>query len=323
MATSVPASLETLDGRRVRQVTVIVVGAGIAGLACARELVDAGVRSRVLERGRVVGGRLASIAPRRPVRRHRRGVRHRGRPGVRRPAADAGGSTGWPGRGPTPSGVRPRAAPHRRARCAGRPRAACAAWPRTWPGELDVTLEHRGHRRCPTAPTRWCWPCPARRRCGSRDAARRRRAQAWSPVLAAVLTYPERRLARLPRRLRQRPSGAGHGLRRRRPARRPRAGAGRPLHRRVRPAPAGDPAPPPATWPRRSASCSACATGRRGAGAPLDLRPAVAGRRRSSPGTGDVYLAGDAFGRPRVQTAWLSGRAVARAILARRQSTER
>jgi predicted NAD/FAD-dependent oxidoreductase len=29
-----------------------------------------------------------------------------------------------------------------------------------------------------------------------------------------------------------------------------------------------------------------------------------------------VYLAGDAFGRPRVQTAWQSGRAVARAILA-------
>jgi predicted NAD/FAD-dependent oxidoreductase len=28
-----------------------------------------------------------------------------------------------------------------------------------------------------------------------------------------------------------------------------------------------------------------------------------------------VYLAGDAFGKPRVQTAWLSGRAVARAIL--------
>ena len=39
---------------------------------------------------------------------------------------------------------------------------------------------------------------------------------------------------------------------------------------------------------------------------------------------GGVYLAGDAFGRPRVQTAWLSGRAVARDILARRgQSTER
>ena len=39
---------------------MIVVGAGIAGLACARELVDAGVPARVLERGRVVGGRLAS-----------------------------------------------------------------------------------------------------------------------------------------------------------------------------------------------------------------------------------------------------------------------
>jgi renalase len=31
---------------------------------------------------------------------------------------------------------------------------------------------------------------------------------------------------------------------------------------------------------------------------------------------GRVWLAGDAFGRPRVQTAWLSGRAVAHAILA-------
>jgi predicted NAD/FAD-dependent oxidoreductase len=40
--------------------TVIVVGAGIAGLACARELTTAGVAVRVLERGRVVGGRLAS-----------------------------------------------------------------------------------------------------------------------------------------------------------------------------------------------------------------------------------------------------------------------
>jgi renalase len=35
---------------------------------------------------------------------------------------------------------------------------------------------------------------------------------------------------------------------------------------------------------------------------------------------GNVYLCGDAFGRPRVQTAWLSGRAVAHAIL---QSTDR
>ena len=40
--------------------TVLVVGAGIAGLACARELVDAGVPVKVFERSRVVGGRLAS-----------------------------------------------------------------------------------------------------------------------------------------------------------------------------------------------------------------------------------------------------------------------
>jgi renalase len=39
---------------------VVVVGAGIAGLSCARALADGGARVRVLERGRVVGGRLAS-----------------------------------------------------------------------------------------------------------------------------------------------------------------------------------------------------------------------------------------------------------------------
>src|SRR5687767_3868612 len=39
---------------------VVVVGAGIAGLACARELAAGGAEVRVHERGRVVGGRLAS-----------------------------------------------------------------------------------------------------------------------------------------------------------------------------------------------------------------------------------------------------------------------
>ncbi|WBB82341.1 FAD-dependent oxidoreductase [Micromonospora sp. WMMD882] len=39
---------------------MIVVGAGIAGVACARELVDAGVPVEVRERARVAGGRLAS-----------------------------------------------------------------------------------------------------------------------------------------------------------------------------------------------------------------------------------------------------------------------
>ncbi len=40
--------------------TVVVVGAGLAGLACARVLHDAGLDVVVRERGRVVGGRLAS-----------------------------------------------------------------------------------------------------------------------------------------------------------------------------------------------------------------------------------------------------------------------
>jgi hypothetical protein len=41
-------------------VAVVVVGAGVAGLACARVLADAGVPVRVVERGRVCGGRLAT-----------------------------------------------------------------------------------------------------------------------------------------------------------------------------------------------------------------------------------------------------------------------
>jgi renalase len=39
---------------------VVVVGAGLSGVACARELVAAGVPVRVVDRGRRVGGRMAS-----------------------------------------------------------------------------------------------------------------------------------------------------------------------------------------------------------------------------------------------------------------------
>src|SRR5215212_362652 len=40
--------------------TVVVVGAGIAGIACAVELASARVDVRVVDRGRAVGGRMAS-----------------------------------------------------------------------------------------------------------------------------------------------------------------------------------------------------------------------------------------------------------------------
>ena len=40
--------------------SVVVVGAGISGVACARALTTAGVDVRVVERGRVPGGRMAS-----------------------------------------------------------------------------------------------------------------------------------------------------------------------------------------------------------------------------------------------------------------------
>ena len=40
--------------------SVIVVGAGISGVACAQALRTAGVSVRVLERAHTVGGRMAS-----------------------------------------------------------------------------------------------------------------------------------------------------------------------------------------------------------------------------------------------------------------------
>ena len=39
---------------------VVVVGGGIAGVACAVELATAGVAVRVVDRARTVGGRMAS-----------------------------------------------------------------------------------------------------------------------------------------------------------------------------------------------------------------------------------------------------------------------
>ena len=46
--------------RKDNHVTVAVVGAGLAGLTCARRLSDAGFQVRVFDKGRGLGGRLAS-----------------------------------------------------------------------------------------------------------------------------------------------------------------------------------------------------------------------------------------------------------------------
>src|SRR5205085_2478824 len=44
----------------VSEPTVVVIGAGVAGLTCARELKRRGVRAVVLERARGIGGRCAT-----------------------------------------------------------------------------------------------------------------------------------------------------------------------------------------------------------------------------------------------------------------------
>ena len=54
------ASPETSPSSTAPRTDVVVVGAGISGIACARALTESAVPVRVLERARHVGGRLAS-----------------------------------------------------------------------------------------------------------------------------------------------------------------------------------------------------------------------------------------------------------------------
>jgi renalase len=298
-------------------VTVIVVGAGIAGLACARELLDAGVPVRVLERGRVVGGRLASrrvggrfadigaayITADDPAFA---GLLQSWRiAGLAHPWTDT--FLAYDGAGPTATtGPMRWSAP-------GGLRSLAEELAR----ELDVTLECEVTSLPEADAVVLAMPGPQALRIADLAAAKR---QEWSPVLAAVLTYPardwpdfrgafvnghpvlatvcddgDRRGDRAPvlvahttpefaRRHLDDPSGAGVEI----------EGAVRDLlgvtavstlvHRWT----FASPAPEPADFAKH----------------------------------GDVYLCGDAYGKPRVQTAWLSGRAVARHLL-HPQSTER
>ncbi|MEV8503830.1 FAD-dependent oxidoreductase [Actinoplanes sp. NPDC051475] len=297
---------------------VVVVGAGIAGLACARALSGAGVRVRVLERGRVVGGRLAS---RRYNGRYAdigaayfvaddpdfAAVAERWRArGLARPWTDTFAvHPGSPARGPmrwaAPGGLRSLAA--------------------DLADGLDVTLEHEVRAVPDDADAVvLAMPGPQALRLGPPAAvADAARGQEWQPVLAAVLAYPERVW------------GDFHGAfvndhpvlatvcddgdRR---------GDGAPvLVAHSTPDLARQHlADPHAAGPVLSEAVGELLG--------IPARPEIHVHRwtyaQPASTTGDyatdgrVWLAGDAFGRPRVQTAWLSGRAVAGALL---QSSER
>jgi predicted NAD/FAD-dependent oxidoreductase len=280
---------------------VVVVGAGIAGLACARELVGAGVPARVLERDTRVGGRLAS---------ERIGGRwvdtgaayltaddpsFLGRlqtwriDGLARPWTDTlRGQAGPPTmRWAAPGGLNSLAVDLARG--------------------LDITLGVEV-TALPTAGTVvLAMPGPQARAIADLPQTRE---QSWSSVVTAILTYAKRSW----------PDFAGTFVN------------GHPIlatvcddgDRR------GDRAPVLVAHSTGSFAAGRSDPGPLMAKAVSELldvgdpvsvetrywpyaspRPGHGGFARE----GDVYLCGDAFGRPRVQTAWLSGRAAARAIL--------
>jgi renalase len=296
-------------------VTVIVVGAGIAGLACARELVDAGIPAKVLERARVVGGRLAGTSVRGRYADIGAAYLTADDPafvgrlqswridGLAHPWTDTfrvypgNTATTGPMRWAAPGGLRSLAEDLAR--------------------ELDVTLG-REVTALPAGADAVVLAMPgpqALRVAGLRAAGEQR----WSPALTAVLTYPRRSwgdfrgafvnghpvLATVcddgDRRGDRAPVLVAHST----------VGFARPRLADPRPA---------------AADMAAAVAELLGIDAPPRVHLHRWTYAQPQPGTGpfaregDVYLAGDAFGRPRVQTAWLSGRAAARAII---QSTER
>ncbi|WP_033346151.1 NAD(P)/FAD-dependent oxidoreductase [Catenuloplanes japonicus] len=297
---------------------VVVVGAGIAGLSCARALVDGGARVRVVERGRVVGGRLAS-------------KRYDGR------YADIGAAylvaddpafeaqvASWESRGlarPWTDTLRvyPGGAPS-----SGPVRWAAPGGLRSLASDLADGLDIALNTSLDALPVNanvdadavvLAMPGPQALRLnpppGIVAAAT---AQTWHPVIAAVLTYPSRAWGDLRGAfVNEHPVLAtvcDDGDRR------------------------GDRAPvlvahSTATLaaahldsPATAGPIIADAVGEL-LGLPAPARIDVHRWTYAQPEPrsggyavdGDVWLCGDAFGRPRVQTAWLSGRATAQALL--------
>jgi len=297
---------------------VVVVGAGIAGLSCARELAAAGVDVQVRERGRVVGGRLASkryggryadigaayfVADDPDFAALAEAWRARGlaRPWTDTLAVFPGSPATGPVRWAAPGGLRSLAADLAEGLDVRLETAVTGI-----PADADaVVLAMPGPQALRLDP-------PA----AVAEAARRQR---WEPVIAAVLAYPERVWADFHGAfVNDHPVLATvHDDGDRRGDRAP------VLVAHSTPAVAREHLDDPAA----AGPLLAAATGEL---LGITARPEVnvhrwtyaqpAGDDAPYAMDGRVWLAGDAFGKPRVQTAWLSGRAVARALL---QSSER
>jgi renalase len=182
--------------------------------------------------------------------------------------------------------------------------------------ELDVTLEHEVTSLPAADAVVLAMPGPQALRIAAIEAAGR---QEWSPALTAVLTYPRRGWPDF--------RGAfvnGHPVLSTVCDDGDRRGDGAPVLVAHTTAPfararLADPA-------AAAADIETAVRELLGAPTARSVRVHRWTYAQPAPGSGGfavqgrVYLCGDAFGRPRVQTAWLSGRAVARAIL---QSRER
>ncbi|HWS33758.1 MAG TPA: FAD-dependent oxidoreductase [Actinoplanes sp.] len=293
---------------------VVVVGAGIAGLSCARALADGGARVRVLERGRVAGGRLASkridgryadigaaylVADDPEFTAQVESWRSRG---LIRPWTDTlrvhpgGADTSGPLRWAAPGGLRSLAE------------------------DLATGLEVRVSSPVATLDfdtdaVVLAMPGPQALRLDPPPGiAAAARAQTWHPVIAAVLTYPSRDWPDF--------HGAfvnDHPILATVCDDGDRRGDGAPVlvaHSTA------ELAARHLDDPEAAGPILADAVGEL---LGLPTAPAVRAHRwtfaQPDPGPepyavdGRVWLCGDAFGRPRVQTAWLSGLAVARALL--------
>ena len=293
---------------------VVVVGAGIAGLSCARSLTDGGARVRVVERGRVVGGRLAS------KRYHGRYADIGAAYFVADDPGFAAQAASWESRGLArrwtdtlrvyPGGTN----------ATGPVRWAAPGGLRSLATDLADGLDVRLSTALDAVPgdadaVVLAMPGPQALRLDPPPGiAAAASAQRWQPVIAAVLTYPAREWGDLRGAfVNEHPTLAtvcDDGDRR---------GDGAPvLVAHSTPGLAARHLDDPETVGPMLAGAVGELLG-------LTAEPEVQVHRwtyaQPEPADaayavdGRVWLCGDAFGRPRVQTAWLSGRAVARALL--------